>query len=479
MKRIYKILLGILFLGMVFGSNYGVGLLPDLKLDLSANKINSLSNFTKKTINGVEGQIEAKVYVSESLPAEVKPIFNSLKTILKSMEAVNKSKFKLTFVDPLKDEQAKAEVQKYGIQPLQFSSIKSDKFEMQTGYFGMAIIYNGKSEVLPLSGDVGNLEYLLTSAISRMTSKSLPAIALADESGGAQYLQKFLDRSYKVTNVELDGDKSFPDEVSGLLIVGRSKKIDDKGITKIKKWIESGKPTLVFLDRVEVNQGMTATKNEETGLEKILADYGIKIGNGIVTSKNGAMASFRTPNGNYLVRYPYWLQIPASQIEGTNPVLSGMSMLLMPWVSPLELSGEAKQLFWSDSSGQVDDSLTDISPGKIKESADGEKSYPLAAMRNDKIKLVVVGDKDFVSDQFVTNNQQNLALALNLTDYLLGDSGLFEIRNKSISSSPIRLVNDSIRHVIKYGNMAMPIVLLVIIYLSISWKRKRSLLDLN
>ena len=484
MKRIYKILIGLLVLGLIGGANYGVYQLPDWKIDLSANKINSLANFTKKIINGIDGQVEVKVYASSNLPGEIRPTFNSLKSILKSMELVNKNKFKLAIVDPTGSEQAKSEVVKYGIQALQFSSIKSDKFEVQQGYFGLVISYKDKNETLPVAGDVGNLEYLITSGLVRLTSKSLPTIAVAEDGGTAfssqiQYLRKFLERSYIVVDVELDGDKAFPEEANGLVIVGRSKKIDDKGIGKVKKWIDSGKATIMLLDRVDVNQGMVAKKNEESGLEKIVADYGMKLGEGLVTSRNGAVASFNTNSGNFLVRYPYWLQIPSSQIDNSNPVFSGINALLLPWASPMELSGEAKPLFWSEDTALVDDNLSDISPTSNKTSTGNTRKYILAGMRSDKIRLAVVGDKDFITDQFVTNSQQNLAVTLNLVDYLSGDSGLFEIRNKVMINSPIQPIDDGKRQVIKYGNMAAPILLLALLYWLTARRRSNRLKLIN
>lgn len=465
-------------MSLIVGVNFGVYQLPDLKIDLSKNKINSLTNYTKTTINNIDGQVEVVVYASNNLPGDVRPLLYGLRAILRSMETVNLSKFKLTMVDPSTNDQLKAEVAKYGIKELQFSSVKNDKFEVQKGYFGLVMKYKEKYDVLPVAGDVGNLEYLLTTSIKKLTAVSIPTLAIAEEESsvqsGVQYLRKFLERSYKLVDVTLDGDAGLPVDASGLVVVGRSKKIDDKGLLKIRKWLDDGKPMVVFADKVQVSQNMSATKIEDTGLEKILEERGMKLGSGLVSSPNGAVASFKTQTGSFLVQYPYWLQISAAQIDKSNPTLSGINSLLIPWTSAIEISGDAKPLFWIDDSS-MDDSATDVSPGNIKKTAGGGKRYVIGAVRSDKIKLAVVADKDFITDQFVVNSQQNLAVALNLTDYMSGDSGMFEIRNKEMVVNPLRSVSDNVKNAIKYGNMIMPILMLGTVYFLTQIRRSRRL----
>jgi len=394
------------------------------------------------------------------------------------MENVNKSKFKLTMVDPTTSDQLKNEVAKFGIRELQFSSIKNDKFEVQKGYFGIVMKYKEKYDVLPVAGDVGNLEYLLISGIKKLTSNSVPTLALAVEENqtqsGVQYLRKFLERSYKLVDVGLDGDKEFPSEASALIIVGRAAKIDDKGQAKLKKWLDSGKPTVMFIDQVQVSQNMTAVKIEDTGLPKILEDRGVKLINGLITSPKGAIASFKAQTGSFIVQYPYWLQISADQIDKSNPILSGVNSLLIPWSGGIETSGNARPLFWMDNSN-VDDNISDISPSNVKKTTESGKRYTIGAIRNDNVKLAVVSDKDFITDQFVVNSQQNLALALNLIDYMSGDSGMGEIRNKEMVINPLRPIPDNFKNIIKYGNMLAPLLVMGIVYFLTQNSRSRRL----
>lgn len=463
---------------LIVGANVGAYQLPDVKIDLSQNKINSLSEFSKKTIRELPGEVEVKLFISSELPPEVRPIYTNLTTILKSLANINKGKFKLVTVDPMKDESAREEASRYGIQELQFSSIKSDKFEIQKGYFGLAMKYNGKSEVLPVAGDVGNIEYLVISAVKRLVATKLPTVLVAEDAilgyqSQTRYLQQFLQQAYTVKEAVLDGDTVLDESASALIIVGRSTKIDDKGLGKIKKWIDSGKSTLVLLDRYEVDQSMLVSKNPETGLEKLIEGYGFKLGNGLVMSDNGAIANFKTQKGNYVVRYPYWLQLSSNQIDRSNPIFSGINLLLIPWASPVEVSNDVQPFMWTDLTAKVDDEPKNLSPAEVKKTTEEGKKIVLGGLKNDKVKLAVVGDKDFISDQFVVNSQQNLGMMMNLVDYLAGDSGIYQIRNKNVEIATIAGLTDKARNLVKYTNMILPGVILGVIYLVVNARRRR------
>jgi ABC-type uncharacterized transport system involved in gliding motility auxiliary subunit len=93
-------------------------------------------------------------------------------------------------------------------------------------------------------------------------------------------------------------------------------------------------------------------------------------------------------------------------------------------------------------------------------------------------RLVVWADADFVSDA-VLRDQSNLILFQNMTDWLSEDEGLISIRSKEVTARPLEEVDDSTRTLVKYLNMfLMP--LLVVIFGVARWqirkqKRRRQL----
>jgi hypothetical protein len=434
-----------------------------------------------KTIRDLSDVVNVKVYETADLPPEIKPIASDLNVILKEFANLNKSKLKITIADPLTDANAKKEADTYGIQTLQFSSVKSDKFEVQNGYFGMVMLYNGKQEVLPVISDVGNLEYFMISGIKKLTSKQLDSVAVAEDNGttagtNLQYLRKYLSQKYEVTEATLDGDSPLPEGATTLLIAGRSTIIDDKGLTKINQWIKSGKGLITFLDRVAIDQSMQAKVMPVTGLEKIYSDNGMNIEDSLVVDDSATVANFSTQNGSFLVRYPYWPQILPENINSGLPMMSGINSLNVAWASPiLTTSGKVQTLFTSSQGSSLDTALNDVSPlTKNGAGNGGKQKYALGVINTDGIKMALIGDSDMIKDNFVVNNQQNLIMALNLVDYFSQDSSLMAIRTKILKDSPLKTLSDQSKTVVKWVNIALPLVLLLISYgVSIYWRKRK------
>ena len=482
MKKFWQTITGVNLIIAIIAINVVVSFLPTWQIDTTKDKLHSLSETTKKTVKGLNDVVTVKVFMTADLPAEVSPIAKDMTVILKEFEQLNQGKLKVSFADPNKDQNALKDAEKYGIQTLQFSSVKSDKFEVQNGYFGLVMLYGSKQEVLPVINDVGNLEYYIVSGIKRLTSKELPTVALYEDETDAgsgsniQYLRKFLARSYQVVPVSLDGDSQIPSDTATLVIEGRSKKIDDKGLKKISDWINSGKGLVVFLDRVSVGTNMEAKKLETTGLEKLLADKGLSIEDSLVVDYNSTVANFQTKNGSYLVKYLYWPQVLAENIDTKNPVFSSINSLNLAWASPIDLSNGAKALFTSSKNAQIDDTFKDITPvTKVTLSGD-KKKFVLAGINSSNgIKVALFGDTDMIKDQFVVNNQQNLVMALNMVDYFSQDSSLLQIRAKTIRSNPLKTITDPQKIMVKWADTGAPIVLLVAIYFLAAWLRKRKI----
>lgn len=468
MKKLRSFVTGInLVIAIVVVNIFLLGIaLP--QFDLTFAKVHSLSTATKDIIRNLDDLVNIKVYMSQDLPAQIKPVAEDLRSMLTSIEKINQSKFKVEYVDPAKDEQALKETEKYNIAPLQFSSVKNDKFEVQNSYFGMVMQYGGKDEVIPIASDVGNLEYMIVSSIKRLTTKELPTVVVYEDSdqpsGEAQLLQKYLGYNYKIEAANFDDDKyELPSKGSTLLIIGRKSKFTDKAIDQISNWVAQGKGLMIFDERVAVNNNMQARKLEETGLERLMADKGIVVEPKIVMDSNGAIANFRSSSGTFLTQYLYWPQIRPENINSAIPAMAGITSLTMAWASPVDVSGKAEVLFSSSDKSAANDSFSDLSPQKQSITGDMKK-FGLGAINISDGKLAVIGDTDFIKDQFVTNNQNNLLMVLNLVDYLSNDSSLLKIRGKILTTNPLREIGDGLKNLIKYGNIAVPVVLLGVIY---------------
>jgi len=92
-------------------------------------------------------------------------------------------------------------------------------------------------------------------------------------------------------------------------------------------------------------------------------------------------------------------------------------------------------------------------------------------------RMVVVGDGDFVKDEYL-GGMDNLNFFANMIDWLVDDAGLITIRSRAVDTRPLEEVSDGAKRFIKYGNLIVP-PLAVVIYGLVRWRlraaRKRSL----
>jgi len=475
MRKLTRSITGINLVVVIVAINLVLGWSGLSGWDLTRDKLHSLASTSKKIVKDVNDIINIKVFITGDLPPEAKPAATKLKTILGEIQRINRNRIVVKYLDPNKDEEARAEAENLGIQPLQFSSVKADKFEISNGYFGLAILYGDKQEVLPVAGDVGNLEYFLVSGIKKLQSDKLPTVLIDDggEEQNLQILNQYINQIYDVKQIGLGTTAPLPQEASVLLVL-KTKDLNDKGAgEKIRNWLREGKALVVFEDKVAVDERNNGTAQTNSVMDEILKENGIEVESKLVLDEVSGIANLRTASGALPIRYPYWVLVQSENINRQLPVMSGISSLMLPWTSPLKIEGGAMSLFTSSQVIAINESLGNLSPiGQQLELAEGEKVV-LGAMKTEGVKLAVVGNTRMLLDQYLGNNPPNLTLPLNLIDYFSQDESLLSIRGKALTVSPLRPVEDNLKLLIRIINIINPLVMLIILALIVNFSRRR------
>jgi len=86
-------------------------------------------------------------------------------------------------------------------------------------------------------------------------------------------------------------------------------------------------------------------------------------------------------------------------------------------------------------------------------------------------RVLLVGDGDFVRDQFL-GNRDNLTFFANVVDYLVDDAGLITIRSKEVATPPLDQVSDAVKKILKYGSLIVP-PLIVLLYGMLRWRLRK------
>ena len=227
-----------------------------IRADLTAEKRYTISQSTKKVLKRLDDIVTIDAYFSRQ-PARVAQIRQSVRDMLEEYRAFSKN-LQINFIDPAaEDEAEKQKLRFMGIPEVQVNVIEKDKAEVANVYMGIAILYADKKEVLPVVQTTANLEYDLTSAILKVTSKEVKTIGFLtghdeidvfDQAFGP--LRQELSKQYDVRKVPIDAGKAIDPDVATLVIAGPKKELTEREKYEIDQFIMRGGRALFLIDPI-------------------------------------------------------------------------------------------------------------------------------------------------------------------------------------------------------------------------------------
>ncbi|MCD6269130.1 MAG: Gldg family protein [Deltaproteobacteria bacterium] len=196
-----------------------VGINLFTRVDLTANKLYSLSPASKEVVATLSEPLTIKIFFSGNLPAPYNGVERYVHDLLQEYELAGNRYFNYQFFDPSGDDETVAKVQKmalsYGIQPVQIRAIEKDEVKFQNAYMGLVLIHGDLVEILPAIIETKGLEYHLTTTIKRMNNKISRLLALPEKVKINLFLSSSLETIAPYMN--LDKINQLPDAVSSLV----------------------------------------------------------------------------------------------------------------------------------------------------------------------------------------------------------------------------------------------------------------------
>ena len=466
--------------------------------DLTQNKDYSISKASKKTAAGLDDVVNIKAYFSEELPIQYITLRQEVGDILDEYANYSNGKIQIEFIYPRDDENIKQELYMMGIPELQFNVVEKDKFQIAKGYLGMAIEYGGKIQAIPVIQSTQNLEYQITLAIKKVTSDEMAIIGFvisnltADLENDVSAAFGELEKLYQIKKVDLTLTEDVPADISTLIILGPKGQFNENQLKAIDAFLMKGGSLLIAADGVNIGEGLMASANE-TGLNSLLENYGVRLNNDLVLDVSSAMASFTQGFMSFSTNYPFWLKILPSGFDQDNAAVAQLESLVMPWASSIEILSDkidsnnkisylakTTEKSWRQKDNFNLNPQQAFAPAGDK----GSKTLAVSVFGNfsslfgngstDAGRLIVVGDSDFVKDNFLRNMPDNLIFFQNLVDSLSLDEDLINIRSKGISDRPIKELSDSSKAVARYLNIFGLTIVAVVFGMIRYYLRRRS-----
>ncbi len=446
-----------------------------IRIDLTAQKLFTLSDGTKQTVRNVPDIVTVTLYRSRQLPSQMELVARDIRDMLKDYAKLSgnlTTRIRVTDTDP----DAAGEARNAGIQEVQFNSIGSGKFEVQTGILGIGIRYGDKTETIPFVSDSSDLEYQLTRRIRKLTDTTNRTIGLIQTGyNPTQILNDLLSTQYEVKTVP-ETEMPDPDSYKALIVIDEGSSVATAS-SAFASYIERGGSALVLANGVSIDQQSLGVTKSESPIIQTLKSFGVTINQDLVYDLQLAetLAFTGEGGGRYLAQYPYWLRaLPAD--SGFPPAQTVKSVSL-GWPSSISITNtdgvtHTTVLTTGNIAGKNENAYS-VTPDSVSGLEPNDKNIPLAVyLEKNTGRALVVSSTTLVSDQFLQNNQDDGAFVSNVIDYLASDKDLAAIPNKTSGRPVFELSSPIDIYLIQWGNLIVP-PLAVMLYAIVHLRRRR------
>jgi len=204
----------VLYLAVVVLINV-VGLTRFVRLDLTENKMYSLSEVSKETVSSLAEPLTIKAFFSKELPPPYNTTERYLRDLLSEYGLHANTNFNYSFHDVGPDSPENQKLAKsFGIRPVQVQVVQQDELKYKNAYMGLVMIHGDAVEKLPTISSTSGLEYKLTSTMERLRNKVSALLTLEEPVEVTLYMSPSLQKI--APHVGLDELSSLPDQLASI-----------------------------------------------------------------------------------------------------------------------------------------------------------------------------------------------------------------------------------------------------------------------
>lgn len=386
-----------------------------VKRDLTEASIFTMAEQTKKVFSSLTEPVEAMAFFQAYHEKEgSKP---KMRHLLTECAALSKGKFTFRFIDPDKKPSL---AMKNTVRKARTTIFTCGENETRITDVGEESIVNAVIKVT--RGEKKKIYFLAGHGEADINN--------ADPSGFSFARDDLVQTQYELEELHLyREEKSVPEDCSVLILASPTKNLEKNEIQLITRYLEEGGKFLVLVD-----PGIT------TGLEPVLEDWGINIGNDCVVDTNPIA---RMAGGGDVV-------MPVVSTYGQHPITNSFKLMTMfPYVRSVSKQKGAKEakvstllLTTKESWAEMSKDKAQFTPGVDKKGPVSlgvavEKSYGGEA-DTDNTRIVVIGDSDFASNRYYAK-QGNGNLFQNSVNWLAEEGDLISIKAKTVKATPLTL----------------------------------------
>lgn len=400
-KKITKGLFNWTFLGIVVIALILINIISSFlytRIDMTEDQRYSLTNGTVAFLENEEqfkNRVSIKIYLEGNLPAEIKHFRDEIEAKLVEFKQIAGDRIEYQFLDPNVGTEGEKQAlfeQLYakgkGIMPLEIVYMKDGSQSKMMLWPGAVIDYGGTTvqtiQFLPgtpvehpyvldeltdlIDNSTKNLEYILVSSLRKTTQVKKPRIAFLQGHGELNFQQTQRVRSliapyFSIADITINDSVAALDNVDGLIIARPTQKFSDKDLFVIDQFVMKGGRLMCFIDALYLNEdtlnrnGSTHTMRYETGIERMLFDYGLKLNDNYVVDVSCVDKPVPFANQS---KIPWFFHVLATPTK--HPISRNLEPVSLKYTSQVDsISGETYK-FSTVLTSSTNASVTGLAP---------------------------------------------------------------------------------------------------------------------
>jgi ABC-2 type transport system permease protein len=553
------------------------------RIDMTEDKRYSLTDGTIQFLENrdqFKNRLNITIYLEGNLPAEIKHFRNTLEDKLKEFKEYAGERIEYQFIDPNmgteSEQQALFETlyaKGQGIIPMDVAYTKDGAQSQMLLWPGAVLDYGGTTvqtiQFMPgtppgkpysidgltdiIENSITNLEYMLISSMRRAITNKKPRIAFLQGHGELSFPQTQRARAlispyFALADITINDSIEALNNVDGLIIARPRKHFTDKELYIIDQFLMRGGRLMCFLDALYLNEdtlnrkGMTHTFRNETGLERMLFDYGLKLNENYVVDARCAPKAVPFAKQSLI---PWFFHVLATPTK--HPIARNLEPVSLNFTSEIQFVGNQKIALTPILTSSTNATVTGLAPmvnlamplnyGKVPELVANPNdevnkrcvaglaegffdshfknriveefaNNPIVNYKEKSIKegkVFLVGNGRFIENRYDSIPASNgkgymyrpnslndlrmdrelaqMGIPLyfgnqdffqNLTDYMMGDNSVLDIRSRQIDIHA--LDQDKVKthaNFYKTVNLLAPIVVVILFAILMTYIRKR------
>lgn len=414
-------LLVIIGIAVVVNAILGNPSVPNVRTDLTADQLYTLSDSSKAILGRLEQPLHIKLFISENLQYPDHNLEQRVRDLLSEYEIHGAGKVSFEIIHPdtkggaddeadpaaapgkdkakAEDDPDEAGPKGFGIQKIPVGVRGKDEVALRMVYKGMAFIYGDATETINEVKGTDNLEYEFTKRIKILATPAdaRKTVGFVTGFGGPsdnpQFMQS-INGAFKniygelitAKAVDLAKNKFVPDDVDALIILNPQNPFDEPAKYVIDQFLMQGKGVAWYQTSMKPDERMPMMPMRTpvvTALDPLFEAYGIKLNRDIVLDrKNNIVGLVFTNRGLAQVSNP---TMPIfTDINEESVLTKDIPTLSFPFASTLTIMPavlenkeiQATELVKTEPEAVTRTDISSVSFETVSEPAEGEVKGP-------------------------------------------------------------------------------------------------------